>query len=86
MRTCITITVAFLLSFVVATAQDVPRVETFAGFTYMRANSESNVPAFSANGGGGQFVVNFGKWLGAVADFELSTMATSAAITSTAPS
>jgi hypothetical protein len=32
-------------------------------------NSESNIPAFSANGGGGQFVVNFGKWVGAVADF-----------------
>jgi hypothetical protein len=57
-----------LLSVVVATAQDVPRIETFAGFTYMRANSESNVPAFSANGGGGQFVVNFGKYIGAVAD------------------
>jgi hypothetical protein len=31
-------------------------------------NSASDVPAFSANGGGGQFVLNFGKWFGAVAD------------------
>src|SRR4051794_2283366 len=51
-----------------AAAQDVPRAEAFMGFTYTRVNSASNVPAFSANGGGGQFVVNFGKWFGAVAD------------------
>jgi hypothetical protein len=31
-------------------------------------NSQSNVPAFSANGGGGQFVFNFNKWIGGVAD------------------
>jgi hypothetical protein len=31
-------------------------------------NSASNVPAFSANGGAGQFVMNPGKWFGAVAD------------------
>ncbi len=51
-----------------AAAQDVPRAEVFTGFTYTRVNSASNVPAFSANGGGGQFVLNFGKWFGAVAD------------------
>jgi len=52
----------------VAAAQDVPKAEVFTGFTYTRVNSASNVPAFSANGGGGQLVVNFGKWFGAVAD------------------
>jgi opacity protein-like surface antigen len=57
-----------LMSAVVAVAQDVPKVETFIGYTYLRVNSATNVPAFSANGGGGQFVVNFGKWIGAVAD------------------
>jgi opacity protein-like surface antigen len=51
-----------------AAAQDVPRAEVFTGFTYTRVNSASNVPAFSANGGGGQFVMNLGKWFGAVAD------------------
>jgi len=51
-----------------AAAQDAPRMETFLGYTYVRANSATNVPAFSANGGGGQFVYNFNKWLGAVAD------------------
>lgn len=53
---------------VVAAAQDVPRVEVFTGFTYTRVNSATDIPAFSANGGGGQFVLNLGKWIGAVAD------------------
>ena len=38
-----------------AAAQDVPKAEVFTGFTYTRVNSASNVPAFSAIGGGGQF-------------------------------
>lgn len=59
---------AVSLSAWAAAAQDVPRAELFTGFTYTRVNSASNVPAFSANGGGGQFVMNFGKWFGAVAD------------------
>jgi hypothetical protein len=52
----------------VVAAQDTPKAEVFLGYTYLRVNSASNVPAFSANGGGGQIVVNFGKWFGAVAD------------------
>jgi hypothetical protein len=48
----------------VASAQDHPRAEVFTGFTYARANSASNVPAFSANGGGGQVFANFNKWVG----------------------
>ena len=59
---------AVLLSTVVAAAQDVPRMETFLGYTYVRFNSATDVPAFSANGGSGQFAYNFNKWLGAVAD------------------
>lgn len=56
------------LTALTAAAQDVPREEVFVGYTYVRANSASNVPAFSANGGGGQFVYNFNHWLGGVAD------------------
>lgn len=37
-------------------AQDTPKAEIFLGYTYVRVNSATNVPAFSANGGGGQFV------------------------------
>jgi hypothetical protein len=57
-----------LLFALTAAAEDVPRMETFLGYTYFRANSATNIPAFSANGGGGQFVYNFNKWLGLVAD------------------
>jgi hypothetical protein len=49
-------------------AQDYPRVETFLGYTYFRANSATNVPAFSANGGGGQFEFNASKHFGVVYD------------------
>jgi hypothetical protein len=52
----------------VAVAQDVPKGEVFLGYTYTRMNSATNVPAFSSNGGGGQFVLNFGKVFGFVTD------------------
>lgn len=68
MRKSLVITSVVLLCTMVASAQDVPRAETFLGYTYVRFNSATNVPAFSANGGSGQFAYNFNKWLGAVAD------------------
>ena len=68
MRKISCLTVLVVLAVGAASAQDYPRVETFAGFTYTRANSASNVPAFSANGGGGQLAVNPNKWLGFVMD------------------
>jgi len=52
----------------VLAADDHPKVETFLGFTYMRLNSATNIPAVSANGGGGQAAVNFNKWVGFVMD------------------
>ena len=57
-----------LMFAMVAVAQDVPKAEVFLGYTYVRANSGSDVPSFSANGGGGQFAYNFGKYFSAVAD------------------
>jgi len=60
--------VLVLTTCAIGAAQDTPKAEVFLGFTYSRFNSATNVPSFSANGGGGQFVVNFGKWFGAVAD------------------
>ena len=51
-----------------AAAQDMPKMETFLGYTYVRANSATNIPAFSANGGSGQFVYNFSKYFGGVMD------------------
>ena len=57
-----------LMSAMVAAAQDIPKMETFLGYTYVRANSATNIPSFNAHGGGGQFVYNFNMYLGAVAD------------------
>jgi len=51
-----------------AAAQDVPSTELFAGYTYTRVNSATNVPAFSANGASGQLAYNFNRWLAVVAD------------------
>ena len=64
MRKTLSIIAVVLLFALVAAAQDVPRVEAFLGYTYTRANSATNVPAFSMNGGSGQVGVNFNKWLG----------------------
>src|SRR5438874_10415 len=51
-----------------AFAADPPKMETFLGYDFLRANSATNIPAFSANGAGGQFAYNFNSWLGAAAD------------------
>lgn len=51
-----------------AFAADYPVAETFLGYTYMRANSATDVPAFSMNGGSGQVAVNFNRWVGVVMD------------------
>ena len=51
-----------------ALADDYPKFETFLGYNYVRFYPQSNVPAFSANGGSGQFVVNPRRWLGVVLD------------------
>src|SRR5262249_50625618 len=59
---------AAVLTCAIGAAQDTPRAEVFLGYTYVRVNSATDVPAFSANGGSGQFVLNAGKWLGLVAD------------------
>jgi opacity protein-like surface antigen len=56
------------ISALAASAQDVPRMETFLGYTYVRATSGTDVPTFIANGGSGQFAYNFNTWLGGVAD------------------
>jgi hypothetical protein len=51
-----------------AAAQDHPRVETFLGYTYVRAYPQNVSPAVSANGGRGEFVFNFNRWIGGVLD------------------
>lgn len=59
----------FLLFAVSALAQELPRVETYLGYTFVRVNSAINVPAFSANGGMGEIAFNFNKWFAGVGSF-----------------
>ncbi len=68
MRKIFVLTALVVLCSVLAFADDHPAVEAFAGFTYMRFNSATDVPAFSANGGTGQLAVNLNKWAGFVMD------------------
>ena len=68
MNKSITLIMAGMLFSVVAAAQDIPRFETFVGYDFTRVNSATNIPAFSMNGGTGQFVVNFTHYFGFVAD------------------
>ncbi len=69
MRKIIAVIAAVPMFALVAGATDVPKTETFLGYNYVRFNPNSDVfPSFNANGGGGQFVYNFNKWIGGVVD------------------
>src|SRR5689334_18094045 len=60
MRKIIAVIAAVPIFALVAAATDVPKMETFLGYNYVRFNPNSDVfPSFNANGGGGQFVYNF---------------------------
>jgi hypothetical protein len=53
-----------------AQAQDVPKVDVFAGYSYFRANpAASGVDSFSLNGGSAAVAYNATSWLSGVADF-----------------
>ncbi len=53
-----------LFSFAALAEDEAPRMETFLGYTFTRANSATNIPAFSANGGSGQFVYQLQQMAG----------------------
>jgi opacity protein-like surface antigen len=59
---------------VLVKAQDVPLVEGYAGYDFLRVNATTRLPgvapsfSFNANGGGGQLEVNVNRWLGIVGD------------------
>ncbi|HWY67735.1 MAG TPA: hypothetical protein VNX88_03670 [Terriglobales bacterium] len=52
----------------VAFAQEVPKEELYLGYSFLRVNSATIVPAFTANGGIGTIQYNFNKNFAAVAD------------------
>jgi hypothetical protein len=60
------------LSFTAASAfaQDVPKIDIFAGYSYVRDNpSTSGVSGFNLHGGSANVAYNANHWLSAVADF-----------------
>jgi outer membrane protein OmpA-like peptidoglycan-associated protein/opacity protein-like surface antigen len=68
MKRCISVIGAAVLFLSVAAAQDWPRFETSLDYTGTRFDSATNVRAFNANGGSGDFAYNFNRWLGGVID------------------
>src|SRR6516162_379411 len=68
MKKSFTVLAVILVFAFAAAAADYSRMETFLGYAYVRTNSATDVPAFNANGGGGQFAYNFNKVFSAVAD------------------
>jgi hypothetical protein len=75
MKKTITVIATFLCFAFVAGATDIPKYETFLGYTYVRANQFNQntglgqtIGGFDMNGGSGQFIYNFGKWFSGVAD------------------
>ncbi len=59
-----------LLLFVgaVCAAQEVPKQEIYLGYSFVRVNAATSVPAFTANGGLGSFQYNFNDYVAAVAE------------------
>ena len=53
-----------------AHAQDTPKFDIFAGYSYLRLNpSTAGVSSFNLNGGGASIAYNAKSWLSGVADF-----------------
>lgn len=52
-----------------AAAQEVPAVETFAGYQYTRVNPGSGISGINLNGWNAAMQFNASSWLGLVADF-----------------
>jgi outer membrane protein OmpA-like peptidoglycan-associated protein len=68
MKKCVTIPLAAVLAVWTASAQEGQKVGAYVGYDYVRFNSATGAPAFSANGGNGQFLYKFNNTIGAVAD------------------
>jgi len=56
------------LGSVAAAAQDVPKVDLFAGYSYVHTGPGISAAAFNANGGVGSVAFNFNNWGGLVAE------------------
>src|SRR5215510_359780 len=55
---------------IAASAQDVPKFDLFAGYSYVRANpGTSGIDGFNLHGGSASIAYNANSWLSGVADF-----------------
>jgi len=52
-----------------SSTSEVPKVELFGGYSYLRVNPGFDSPGFNFNGGSGSVAYNFMPWLGVVGDF-----------------
>lgn len=52
-----------------AVAQDWPRYEASANYTFIHFSTDVGAPPLNANGGSLQFAFNFNKWVSGVAEF-----------------
>jgi outer membrane protein OmpA-like peptidoglycan-associated protein len=69
MKKCIGVVGAAVVFVLTAAADEWPRTEIFLGYNFARFNPNSDfIPSFNANGGSGQFVYNFNRWLGVAMD------------------
>jgi hypothetical protein len=60
-----------------AAATDWQKYEIYAGYDFVRFHPNSDfIPNFNANGGNGQFVYNFSKWIGVAVDLGAVTKGT----------
>lgn len=57
-----------ILTAAACVAQEVPKAEVFAGYSFVRVNTGTVVNPFTTNGGLGSFQLNFGKHFGVVAE------------------
>lgn len=54
----------------IASATEMPQYEAYAGYDFARFNPNHTgyIPSFNANGGSGQFIWNYNRWLSGVFD------------------
>jgi opacity protein-like surface antigen len=62
------VSILFLLS-ITAAAQDYPKTEWSLGYSFVRFNSTSEIPAFTAQGGSTSVAFNINKSIGIVGEF-----------------
>ncbi len=70
LRVVVSLLMLLTLYGVSAKAQDTPKVDIFAGYSYLRYSpSSSGVDSFNLHGGSASFAYNANSWLSGVADF-----------------